>query len=554
MSYVILWLAHLAWGLLLVAVVVALASRCKKPRWRKFWPILAAIIIFFTFAAAATVGAFLLSFNVQPKWLFWCGLTHTIAYTIGTIIILKRGLKSIHSESQVGHSWPRARLAVAFGSLLFIYFVTLNLMDTRIMMDVSNMRVEATSKIIELMPPLLPGAFNAYPVYEQSAKALDTRDGLPTWFSDSTEPDFYPAFDEVTNFLKKNESILATVRRAASMPDCSRQVYVTDFIASPIPYFSHYRTLARLLSISARCKALDKDLPGALRELAVIEAMAEHLQGFPDLIPCMIAASLHRMRVEVLECVLASIDNHPEGAIALPVNTHPLTAGGFARTLSLELKGILQLFRTYAIYPESVGPDYVQEFAPSSGPVLAILRQLWRVFVLPSELDFARDMDSHFNGELAESYQALHEDLKEIEEAKASGEMGPLMQWAWGYFDFTAYMLRAMQCDAHRGLSDLALAATAFKAANGRYPDNLGDLVPDYIDRIPTDPFDSKALKMKPLYGGLDLYSVGPDPELESGKLKGSIHFYLGQNAYEKYRIKPAQEERKKAPKKRVKR
>ena len=234
------------------------------------------------------------------------------------------------------------------------------------------------------------------------------------------------------------------------------------------------------------------------------------------------------------------------------MNTHPLSAGSFARTLRLESKGILQIFRTYAISPESIGPDYVQEFAPSSGPVLAILRQLWRVFVLPSELNFARDMDRHFNEEPAESYKALHEDLKEIEGAEESGEMGPFMQWC--YPAFTAYMVRAMDCDAHRGLSDLSLAATAFKATNGRCPDNLSDLIPDYIDQIPTDPFDGQALKMKPLDGGLDLYSVGPDQELESvTNVKGPIRFYLGQNAYEQYRIKPIQEKKEKGTGKRVK-
>ena len=542
MGYIILWLAHLACALLLVATALALASRHKKPFWRRFWPILAVTLIFLTFAATVTVGALLLSSNVPPKWLFWYYLTQTIAYIIGTIIIRKRGLKGVDSENQVARSWPRARLAVAFGSTLFIYFVTLNLMDTRIMMDVSNMRVEATSKIIELMPPLLPDAFNAYPVYEQAAREIRQQDKVEDCFKRSLKPDLNPSSDAATHILNENKSALATVHRAASMPDCSRQVDVTDFVSSPIPQFTYYRTLARLLSISARCKALDGDLPGALRELAVIEAMAEHLNGFPDFIPCMIAATLHIMRVEVLECVLASMDNHPEGAIALPVNTHPLSARSFARTLSLEIKGILQYFQIYAISPESIGPDYVKEFAPSSGPVLAILRQLWRVFMLPSELDFARDMDRHFNEEPAESYKALHEDLKEIEEAQESGEMGPLMQWA--YLEFTAYMVRAMECDANRGLSDLALAATAFKATNGRYPDSLSDLVPDYIDQIPMDPFDSQALKMKPVNGGLDLYSVGPDQELELASVKGPIHVYLGQNTYEQYRIKPAQEEK----------
>lgn len=537
MSYVILWLAHLAWGLLLVAVVVALASRCKKPRWRKFWPILAAIVIFVTFAAIATAGAFLLVFKLQPKWLFWYGLTHTIAYIIGTIIILKRGLKGINSESQVGHFWPRARLAVAFSSVLFVYFVTLNFIDTRVMIDVSNLRTEATSKISQLIPPLLPDTFNAHPVYEQAAKSLSLRDEMRKWFKRIIGPDFDPASHELTRFLEKNKTVLAMVRQAASMPGYSLQVDATNILLSPIAQFSVYRDLARLLSISARCKALSGDLAGALHELAVIEGMAEHVQSFPDVISSMIAVALYKTKVEGLEHVLASTADYPKGLIGLPVNAHPSSAKSFAKSLSFESKVYLQILTMYAIFPESLETKFAYVSIFNCVPVSTILVQLWRIFLLPSELNSARDIDTYLSGEPSETYKDVHEDLKAIEEAKESGDLGPFTYS--GTPNFTFYMVRVMKCDALRGLSDLALAVTAFKADKGRYPDNLIDLVPDYIEQIPTDPFVGQALKMRPLDGGVDLYSVGPDPELELPTCKGPIHFYLGRSAYQQYRIKP---------------
>ena len=543
MNYYLLWLAHLAWGILFVCLIVALASRCKKARWRKFWPILTTILIFLTFAAAAVGGGIFLVINLQPKWLFWYGLTHTLAYLIGIIIILKRGLKGLASEHQVGRVWPRGLLVVAFVLALFIYLVILNFIDMRIMVKVTNLRAETTSKIIELMPPLLPNALNAHPVYERAAKALGPRDEMPKWLKKSIRPDFNPTSKEVTSLLNKNKAVLATVRRAASMPGYALEVDVTNMIQWPIPQYSPYRNIAKLLSLSARSKALAGDLAGALEELAVIEGMAEHLRGFPILISFMIAISLEETRVQGLEYVLASTTDHPKGLIKLPVIGHPSVLKDFVKSLYLETEIGLQTLTIYASSPEFFGSKHVQKFERRLIDFSTILGQLWRVFLLPSDLKVARDVITYRIRKPAETYQEVHENLKAIEGAKESGEFGLFMLIA--HPTWTGYMVRAMKYEALRGLSDLAFAATAYKAANGQYPTTLENLVPGYIDQIPTDPFDGQSLKVKPMDGGLDLYSVGPSTELASGKIKGPIHFYLGRVAYQEHRIKAAREDKK---------
>ena len=70
-----------------------------------------------------------------------------------------------------------------------------------------------------------------------------------------------------------------------------------------------------------------------------------------------------------------------------------------------------------------------------------------------------------------------------------------------------------------------AMASTAFKGANGRYPAKLEDLFPDFIDRISLDPFDGKPLKMKPVEGGVELYSVGRHPKSLSYAQKTQLIF-----------------------------
>ena len=53
------------------------------------------------------------------------------------------------------------------------------------------------------------------------------------------------------------------------------------------------------------------------------------------------------------------------------------------------------------------------------------------------------------------------------------------------------------------------VAARRFADANGRLPESLESLVPDYLGAVPIDPFTGRALVFRPVDGGLLVYSVG---------------------------------------------
>jgi len=165
----------------------------------------------------------------------------------------------------------------------------------------------------------------------------------------------------------------------------------------------------------------------------------------------------------------------------------------------------------------------------------------FRVFLCPSDIRSATDI-SHWLSKEAKSYEALIENLETISDAMESGDVGFLAQIYTP--NYSGFVSRAMECDAYRGLCDLALAVTAYRAANGNYPSALEKLVPDYITRIPVDPFDGLPLKMEPVEGGLKLYSVSRHTKHRDLETKSPIQFYLGREVYKKYRVKPAKEKR----------
>ncbi len=60
-------------------------------------------------------------------------------------------------------------------------------------------------------------------------------------------------------------------------------------------------------------------------------------------------------------------------------------------------------------------------------------------------------------------------------------------------------------------LALILLAAHSYEREHGRFPDETGKLVPNYLDAIPPDPFTGDPLKLAVREGKSVLYSVGPD-------------------------------------------
>ncbi len=544
MSYGILWLSHLAGSILFVTLITALASRCKKSWLRKFWPILSACIVFLFVASLGIGGYYLLRANIQPKWLFWYELFETIIYVIVVIILLKQGLKGAASDSPTARQWPRAWLGFSFGMAILVYGVTLNIAETRIMAHLANIKSEVTSQIAYLLPVRLPHSLNAYPVYEEAAQTMGSQEALPDWFEESDELDFNVTSPEVHDFLLIHEDTLAKIRQAASMAGYSLETDMPhNFYNSPIPQYRNYRNFAHLLSLSARAMAKDGDFSGALLELDHIAKMAEHLRQYPIIISSMIAAALETTRYEVMEYVLAQESDPPPSLIALPIIASPSIRENIVRALRLEDQGHLQGLTLMAFSSNIFAKTTASESLLQPIAIQPTLPTIWwRVFILPSELKAAKGIITYWINQPAESYEALEKNIKAIDDAVKAGKMSILT--GIGAPSYLRYISQTMRCDARRGLCDIALAVTAFKAINGQYPSTLEDLVPAYITQIPLDPFDNTPLKMELLKGGVNLYSGGPEQESDSEKSGGGIHFYLGQDPYKAYRLTPMQEQR----------
>jgi len=70
---------------------------------------------------------------------------------------------------------------------------------------------------------------------------------------------------------------------------------------------------------------------------------------------------------------------------------------------------------------------------------------------------------------------------------------------------------------ARARVTRVALAVEQWRMAHGRWPDSLGQLVPEILDELPADPFTGKPLHWTRTDTGLTVYSVGIDATDEGG-------------------------------------
>ena len=105
----------------------------------------------------------------------------------------------------------------------------------------------------------------------------------------------------------------------------------------------------------------------------------------------------------------------------------------------------------------------------------------------------------------------------------------------------------AVRADADRQLAAIGIAAAGFLARNGRYPTSVTELVPDFLAKIPRDPWDGESIRMRGLDDGLVVYSVGQNKVDEGGvndpeqpTWSPDQAFCLG-SAYRQRRLEPAE-------------
>jgi hypothetical protein len=361
---------------------------------------------------------------------------------------------------------------------------------------------------------------DAAPLYRRAFQSIEDEE-QPEWWYRVTDSDFDMSTGEVRAFVQETEKAMALLREAVEKPACylkTREPFVDrDGRRLYTGYSLDWEDtrwicdLPRVAALHARYNARAGNADGAREALRVIDSFPSRVTSAPSLIGRMTIATQTGVLAAAVESVLAELPASRHSALLGALTAPP---SFWARTR--EMLAAEQVFWLIAL-------------ASFEQPALS------RIFVIPGVLEahqraFGRiqELSARPYHEVRDRLQALDRPLERRRSWTDVEELGAII-----------LLKKAVANDAKHALARLGLAVAAFRAQRGSYPKHLDDLVPDFLEAVPTDPGDGKPLKVLEVDGGLVLYSAGTDGVDDGGEEGVDITFCLGAAYQERRRTPP---------------
>jgi hypothetical protein len=372
----------------------------------------------------------------------------------------------------------------------------------------------------------VPDGENAAPLYEQAFTAMADWTDWPDFVSLAcSRPDFEPSRPEVRSFLRQQEAVLALLRAAAEKPRCAFPEGERISCGVDVGKLTSLSRAHLLLCLDALWKASERDLDGALADLKSLEGIARHAREVPLFLGELIAQVCTLQHARTVEKALSLKDGLPVAGMSgwRPASVHP-GSFRFEADAALALGSALSL-----LLPDPEGQwdtprmlgltDAIDELiGTGSGPGPWLLRgglraRYYRVFVLPGEVTAHEKGVERWRSLAAKAAPAVLDEAEDL--ARSSpGERFPCLT----FFGACKRTFRdGLRMEALGECLRLALAADAFRRANGRYPGEAADLTPKFRDAPPLDPVDGRPLRLEPVEGGLTVHAGGAGQAIRLG-------------------------------------
>ena len=402
--------------------------------------------------------------------------------------------------------WPRVLLAVvllfagAFGALRYTLH---HRVETRLA-SIRAAGYPTTLTELDAWYPT-PKDLNAADVYQLAFNAYVADEELEALLPGYSGQEDFPAPGEplpadmveaMETYLAKNARALALLAEAAAIPECRFPVDFTQRPTQLLPHLAELRRGLHLLSLQASIQAHRRQNDLAIESISAMLAIGNSLNDEPVLISHLVGVSVRHYsrktavrvltRASLTDGQLASLSKLFERAIDRPALVHAL-AGERATVLGA-IGTIVGSSRGSALLNALTGLYNADQSA-----YLDLMDQVMK------QVEGPLGQDVNINAMIADvpSYCTVTR--------------------------LTASAMRAAlrterQSDAAIQTLLVGLAVKRYKLAHGTLPERLDLLVPDYLDTVPTDPFDGKPLRYKPTDMGAVVYGVGKDGVDNGGK------------------------------------
>ncbi|MCS7186998.1 MAG: hypothetical protein RMK89_08615 [Armatimonadota bacterium] len=412
-------------------------------------------------------------------------------------------------------------------------------------------------KISDLLPPV-PINRDGTLLYRYAIAQLELTekkfprpvlDSVYEFISRKTTVAFNPA--NVQKVLQETEPALQTLRKALNYPHMRMTDWsVENPMAIAFPHFSKFREFARLLVAEGKWRKQQGDVDGAveshLTALKLVRRMGDEPSG---VIGFLVQGAIFTTSIHGLQQILSDVDASPQSYRAI-------LAEILAWDIDRDFVKAIQSERVFTIIAcdwmkRKASRKLLNKVTNTSGYTpfqlnLAIWLKSKNAMIAHNELKSLNYYEAVLNL-VREGEPYDWKKLNQLEEqwqrevsrpAKGLNLGGVHLIWDENVVakllvpSFTQTFLKAANFHALQRLTQVAIALRLYRRENGRYPETLQELVPQYLPSVPLDPFDGKPLRYERLRNGFKIWSIGQDFK-DNGGVEGRPAWVTGDVVWE---------------------
>lgn len=312
----------------------------------------------------------------------------------------------------------------------------------------------------------------------------------------------------VADFLAKYEDGLRALHQAAEMGGAAR--FPLDFsqgFSMLLPNVQSMRTCSRMLSLEAHVKAHQGDAAGTAESLLALATVSRSLENQPIQVSQLVRIAMNGVATDLTGRMLAHVEFSDEDLLRLQQ--------AFRRA---DLKaGIAHAIAGERVIGAEAFKSPAAALGPNSGlPQTRILRGSNEDLAL--YLDIQSDLYDAVRLPYPDTFTAVDAAFARMKDRLAA----PLGRLRFVMTGMTMPAIEACVFAAARGdgsnrCADAAIAVERFRRREGKLPETLDALVPDFLPEVPLDPYDGQPIRYIIKQDGYLVYTCGRDRTDDGG-------------------------------------
>jgi hypothetical protein len=305
----------------------------------------------------------------------------------------------------------------------------------------------------------------------------------------------------VAAVLESNQLPLQLVVEGASREGSNWEIRYAAGFEARMPNLLELIRLGRLVEAQAHLHVLAGRAEDALETIGQGYALASSLREEPALIVQLVGVSIERGMHDALRSLLSGASPAGEGMERLQAKIASLPGPeAFQEALQGEVMG-MHLAMAELLVGERSEVAEARPLFPNT-----VWMWMVRPVVRKAHLFYLEEMSKMIETQ-ARPHHARREGWREQDQ-----ESWPwYAKWVSGLTNLSGMLLRADYSQARASLATTALALKRYGLDRGSYPASLDELVPDFLEAVPLDPFTGESLEYAGEEDGFRLHSAGED-------------------------------------------